>query len=526
MSILIKNALIVDGGGGAPFTGDVLVDGDRIVKVGETDGKADQVIDAKGLALTPGFIDTHSHSDVQVLLDPHVKPKIRQGITTEVLGQDGVSVAPAPLEYISPWRKNVAGLDGDADEVTWDWIDTAGYFAAIGKKGSATNIAYLVPHGNVRMEVMGLAGREATAEEVGKMCAVLDRELAAGGCGLSSGLIYTPCVYSVTDELVELCKVAAKHKKPFVVHQRSEADDIIESMNEILHIGRESGVRVHFSHFKIAGIKNGRFRPQIDELLDQAAKDGMNLSFDQYPYVAGSTTLGILIPPWAFDGGSDKLLERLIDPECRKRIENEMKTGLPGWDNFWDFAGPDNIYVTSVLTDKNLDLVGKNLIEIGEIRKKSPFDALFDLLYEEKNSVSMYDIYGREEDVIHFLARPEQNVCTDGVYGQKPHPRVYGAFPRILQKYVREEKVLPLETAIHKMTGKAATAFRFDDRGFVKPGLKADLLLFDPATITDNATFLEPVAFPTGFRIIMVNGRIVFADGEETGALPGEVIKV
>lgn len=317
--ILIQNATIVDGTGAPARVGNVAMAGGRIVEEGEVrQDPATMVIDAAGLTCTPGFIDTHSHSDVQVLYDPALRPKIRQGITTEILGQDGVSVAPLPKQYIDSWRKHLRGLDGDSDELAWDWQNTRGYLDLIEKgKGTAANVAYLAPHGNLRMAAMGLANRPATEDEINRMCALLEEELCAGAAGLSSGLLYVPCTYGDFGELAALCRVAARHGKPFVVHQRSEADDIIASMQEIIALGRETGVRVHFSHFKVCGRRNRHLLPRMMELLEEAAGEGIGVSFDQYPYTAGSSTMLALLPPWAQAGGAAALLARLQDGKIR-----------------------------------------------------------------------------------------------------------------------------------------------------------------------------------------------------------------
>ena len=385
-----------------------------------------------------------------------------------------------PKRYISPWRKNLAGLDGDSDEVGWDYETTEGYLRALEEKGVGLNESYLVPHGNVRMEAMGLDNRKPSADELERMCGIVRREMEAGAFGLSTGLIYMPCAYAETAELIELCKVVAEFDGAFVVHQRSEADTILSSMEEVIEIGRRSGVKIHFSHFKICGRKNWGVIDCVLELLDHAAAEGIRTSFDQYPYVAGSTMLGAILPPWAHDGGTDKLLARLSDASLRKRMMLDIESGIPGWDNFVDFAGVDQIFVTSVKTAANQELVGKSLQEIGRMRNRNPLEAAFDLLLAEENAVGMVDFYGKEEHVARFLTRPEQNVCTDGLLGGKPHPRVFGSFPRVLGKYVREENALTLEAAVRKMTSKPAEVFGFEKRGLLKAGYFADVVIFNP----------------------------------------------
>lgn len=526
MRLLIKNGTIIDGTGTKGYLGEILVENDIITAMGDLQPlKVDQVIDAQGMIVAPGFIDTHSHSDLQILINPHIEPKIRQGITTELLGQDGISMAPLPKKYISPWRKNLAGLAGDSDDINWNYENTAGYLSLMEKTGTSLNESYLVPHGNIRMEAMGLDNRLPTQAELETMCDITRREMEAGAFGLSTGLIYMPCAYADFAEILALCKVVAEYDGVFVVHQRSEADTIVTSMEEIIDIGRKSGVKVHFSHFKVCGRNNWRFIEPMMELLDKAKQEGIRISFDQYPYVAGSTMLGVILPPWVHDGGTDQLLRRLEDTELRSKMIHDIKHGLPGWDNFIDFAGLDQIFVTSVKTTKNTDLIGKNLIQIGEIRGKNPYDATFDLLYQEENAVGMVDLYGTEEHVIRFMTREEQNVCTDGLLGGKPHPRVFGSFPRILGKYVREEKVLTLEQAIRKMTSKPANVFGFVKRGILKQGNFADIVIFNPDTVMDQGTFVDPAQHPLGLEYVLINGSVVLHSGVYEEKLTGKVLR-
>lgn len=294
----IANGYIVDGTGKPGYRGELYIQDEKILAVGvKLDHAFDQEIDAKDLVVAPGFIDTHSHSDLEILKNPFVEPKIRQGITTEILGQDGISMAPLPLKYIEDWRKNIAGLDGDSDEISWDFQTTEGYLHDLEQNGLGTNVAYLAPHGNIRMEAMGLENRRPTETELVNMKTILQRELDTGAIGLSTGLIYIPCAYGETWELIELCKVVAANDGVFVVHQRSEANTILSSMEEIIEIGRQSGVKVHFSHFKICGKKNWGQMDQVLKLLEKAKNEGIEVSFDQYPYGAGSTMLGVILPP-------------------------------------------------------------------------------------------------------------------------------------------------------------------------------------------------------------------------------------
>ena len=526
MKMLIKNGMVFDGTGSPAVHTDLAVSGNRIESTGTIEPSGfDRVIDAGGLAVCPGFIDTHSHSDLQLLLEPTVPPKLCQGITTEILGQDGISMAPLPTQYIDTWRKNLAGLNGETDAIDWCYETTAGYLNLLEEKGIGPNAGYLLPHGNVRMAIMGLDNRKASDEELEKMADLVDREMDAGALGLSTGLIYIPCAYADTEELIALCRVVARRNGVFVIHQRSEADAILPSMEEVLRIGRESGVKIHFSHMKVCGQGNWDKLEIVFNMLDDARRDGLQISFDQYPYVAGSTMLGAILPPWAHDGGTERLLERLSDPAQRARMVADIESANGDWDNFVSFAGLDGIFVTSTKTSKNNRFIGKNLVEIGRMTGKDPLAATFDLLLEEENAVGMVDFYGREDHVIEFIKRPEQNVCTDGLLGGKPHPRVYGAFPRVIAEYVRKKPVLSLAEAVYKMTGKPAGVFNLCDRGILKPGNRADLVVFDPATICDRGTYEQPDQFPDGIRYVCVNGTIVVENGSLTGALPGQVLR-
>lgn len=537
MAYLIKNTTIIDGSNGPSFLGEILIEGSRIkkitpyhtildgTKVNKTNEQEKVIeVDGTGLVTAPGFIDTHSHSDLKILLEPKVEPKVLQGITTEVLGQDGISMAPLPKEYIIPWRKNLAGLDGESDEIDWEYETTEKYLKMIEAVGPGVNEAYLLPHGNVRMEAMGLNDREPTKEEIQKMCDITRREMEAGCLGLSSGLIYMPCAYSNTAEIIELCNVVKEYDGVFVVHQRSEADTILDSMKEIIRIGRESKVKIHFSHFKVCGKGNwDKLEPML-QLLEEAKKEGIVVSLDQYPYVAGSTMLGVILPPWAHDGGTSQLMERLKDQGLRLKMKEDIDKGIEGWDNFVKFAGLDGIFITSVASKKNQEVVGLNLLELGKLKGKDPLDATFDLLLEEENAVGMVDFYGCEEHVKKIMKREEMNACTDGLLAGKPHPRVYGSFPRILGKYVREEKTLTLEEAVYKMTGKAAKAMNIKNRGLLEEGYYADVTIFNPDTVLDQGTFVNPIQKPLGIEYVFVNGVMTVEKGLHTQKRAGKVV--
>lgn len=523
--VLIKNGTVIDGTGNDRFKADIVIEDDKIVEIGNISGENfDRVIDADGKIVSPGFIDTHSHSSLLLFEDPYLSPKIRQGITTELIAQDGMGPAPIDEKNLSSWTKAMKGLEGDY-KVDWTWRSVADYLETIEELALGPNIAYLAPHGNIRMVSMGLDNRQPTNEEMELMKDNLAKALDEGAFGMSTGMIYPPCVYADIDEFIELGKVLHEKGGIFVTHQRSEADDILNSMDEILTIGRESGCKIHFSHFKVCGKKNWNKIPKVFEKLDKAKEEGMIVSFDQYPYVAGSTMMSVILPPWIHDGGTDRLLERLQDKELREKMKEDIKNGIPGWDNFVEFAGLEGIFVTFVGSSRNEDLVGKNLVEVGQIRGKDPLDAIFDVILEEENIVGLVDFYGTEEHVKLIMSRPEQNVCTDGIMGGKPHPRLYGTYPRILGKYVREEKTLSLETAIYKMTGKPAEVLGLTDRGYLKEGLASDIVVFDSETIIDTADYTYPIQYPIGIEYVLVNGKVLVDKGEPTPQKAGKVLR-
>ncbi len=523
--VIVKDGTVYDGSGAESFNSDIGVKNGKIETIGDLSAsEAVKIIDARGLNVVPGFIDTHSHSGLEALVKPETSHNIMQGITTCTVGQDAMGAAPVIDEYIEPWKKTMAGLEGDF-KPDWKWRSVKEYFDKLDEKDLGPNFAYLTPHGNIRLCAMGLDNRKPTTAELDKMKELLQKSLDEGAFGMSTGMIYPPCSFAQTDEFIELGKVLKDNDAVFVTHQRSEADTIIDSMDEIISIGEESGCRIHFSHFKVAGKKNWKYFDGVLEKLDLCSKKGIRVSVDQYPYVAGSTTLSVILPPWVHDGGTEKVLERLNDPESRKKMTHDIINGIHGWDNFVDFAGLDGIFITFVKSDKNQNVVGKSLVQLGEMRGKDPLEATYDLLLEEENTAGLVDFYGLEEHVTTILKRPEQNVCTDGILGGKPHPRVYGTYPRILGKYVRDEKVLDMQTAIYKMTGKPAEVLGISDRGFLKEGYAADLVLFDPEKVIDTADYAEPIQFPNGIDYVIVNGRILVDQGKHTPGKAGKVIK-
>lgn len=528
--LLLRWGTVIDGTGTPGKRADVRVRDDKIVEIGpdlSLDGAEE--LDCEGLVVAPGFIDTHSHSDLRVLVDPDLDMKVRQGITLDVLGQDGISVAPVRDEDVEHIKKQLAGLLGNPD-VPRDWRSVADYLNVL-DKGAGLNTSYLVPHGAVRACAMGLEARAPDDKELRRMVRLVGEAMDQGAIGLSTGLIYPPCLYGDTTELVWLCEEVAQRDGVFVVHMRSESDRILGAVDEMIEVARRSRVHVHISHFKIAGKQNW---PLVSELLGKVAaaqKDGLRITADQYPYGAGSTMFGAILPPWAHDGGVEKTLERLRSPEERRRMRAQILDPAPcDWDNFWKWTGPEGIVISDVPSGKRPEVVGKTVDEAARAATPAgaplePLEFALDLLLSERMGVSMISFSQGDEVVDRVMKEPYVNICTDGLLGGRPHPRAYGSFPRILGRYVRERKHLTLEEAIRKMTSQAASAMHLNDRGRVAVGLVADLVAFDPATIADCATFADPTQLSVGMEHVVVNGTPVISAGRSTHARPGRVVR-
>ena len=516
--LVIKGGKVLDGAGNPWFKADVAVVEGRIMEVGDLRTDAERVVDAEGFMVTPGFIDAHSHSDLMLITEPEARQKIMQGITTEVIGQDGLGEAPIREELVEDWRRYLSGLNGDPD-IEWGWRSFGEYLDALDKAMPATNVAALVGHGNLRLLVMGMENRSPISSELEEMKQILSASLREGACGMSTGLIYPPCVYADTEELTELCSVVAGQSGVFVVHMRNEGNRLFESIEEVTAIGRKSGVPIQISHFKASGERNWGKVVEALGLLEKAREGGVDMTVDQYPYVAGSTFLSSLLPVWMHEGGTQRMLDRLRDAEIRRRLAEEMEEGERGEDWGWG-----NVIVTSVKTEVNKRFEGKNLEQIGEERRQDPLESLFDLVLEEENAATMVSFSMSEDDVRTVMRSPLQMVCTDGIVLGRPHPRAYGSFPRILGRYVREG-ILRLEEAVRKMTSLPAQRFGLLDRGLIKPGMRADITVFDPETVIDTATYEDPIHFPKGIECVIVNGEVTVERGEHTGCRNGKILR-
>jgi N-acyl-D-amino-acid deacylase len=526
LDVLIKNGKIIDGAGNPWFGADLGIQGDKIVRVCHAiKAEAEKVIDAGGLTVSPGFIDSHTHSDVRVFKHPEEDSKLMQGITTALIGQDGLSVAPLDEANKPPMMLRVSGLLGTYLK-EWPWNSMADYLSAMEKLPPATNSMMLVPSGAIRAMVVGWENRPATPGELERMKRILAQAMEEGGCGYSTGLIYPPGIYADRTEMVEMCKVAASYGGFFVVHMRNEGDYFLDSIHEVIGICRDAGCPLHISHLKIAGKKNWGRAGEALALIEEARAKGLDVTFDQYPYLAGSTMLDAVIPPRFHAGGTAKLLERLKNPTIREEIRQAQEGLKPErWDNWVDTCGWDGIVVSAVKTDANRFVEGKSVAEIAKVTGKTPIDAVCDLLVAEENAVTMVVFYGSEGDVKEIMRSEYMTLCSDGIVGGKPHPRVFGTCARFLGKYVREEKVLTLPQAIRRMTSFPAQRLGLQDRGLIREGMIADIAIFNPDTIIDKGTYAEPNQYPVGIEYVLLSGKVAVEKGKLTGLRAGKVLR-
>ncbi len=522
--LILKRGMSTDGTGRPGVIGDVAIRRNWILAIdapGSLQG-APEELDCKGLVIAPGFIDTHSHSDLRVLTEPELPMKVRQGITLEVFGQDGISVAPIRKADRQQMGRLLAGLLGKLDR-DWDWESVGEYLAAVQRAKPSLDCSYLIPHGAVRSNAMGMEDRRATVSEIAEMQELIRQSMREGALGMSTGLIYPPCCFADTSELIELCKAVAEFDGVFVAHMRSESDYLEDAVAEMIEIGKKSRVRVHISHFKVAGRENWAVIDGVLEMVQIARADGMRLTADQYPYIAGSTMLGAILPPWAHAGGVEATLARLASAEERGRMREAMlDRSRSEWDNFWKWSGPEGIIVSDIPSGRCPEWVGKNLAEAAALAKQAgsgvseetAAEFALDLLADERMGVGMISFSQSEEVVQKIMREPYVNVCTDGLLGGKPHPRAYGTYPRILGRYVRELNVLTIEEAVRKMSGLAAATFRLDRYGLIEQGAQANLVVFDPQRVIDRATFEYSKQYPVGIDHVIVEGEPVIRYGE------------
>jgi len=521
--LVFHGATVVDGTGGPARRADVSVHDGRIAEVGER-LSGDRVVDAAGLVLAPGFIDMHSHSDLQLLANPDHVAKVSQGVTLEVLGQDGLSYAPVDDDTLAGLRTQLAGWNDDPAGFDWDWRSVGEYLDRL-DRGIAVNAAYLVPQGTVRMLAVGWEARPATAAELDRMRSLVATGLAEGAVGLSSGLTYTPGMYADTEELVALCAVVGAGGGYYSPHHRSYGAGALEAYAEMVDVSRRSGCPLHLAHATMNFPVNEGRAGELLSLLDGAIADGCDITLDTYPYLPGATYLSALLPSWATEGGLDATLARLSDQDTRERIradiEDHGSDGCHGVPVDWA-----SIEINGVRTAEHAHLVGHSVAESARAAGRAPAELYFDVLVAEQLGTSCLMHVGHEDNVQAIMRHPAHTGGSDGLLvGDRPHPRAWGTFPRYLGHYVRELGVLSLEECVAHLTGRAARRLRLTDRGLVRAGYAADLVLFDPDTIADTATFAEPRQAATGIPYVLVNGVPVIDDGRHTGALAGHSIR-
>ncbi|HTI37966.1 MAG TPA: D-aminoacylase [Vicinamibacterales bacterium] len=527
--ILIVNGHVVDGTGTPWFAADVGIRGGRIAAIGRLAGSpAKQTIDAAGKVVAPGFIDMLGQSELTAFVDPHLPSKIFQGITTEVTGEGG-SVAPLNDRIIKADDVGYKHL-----QITPDWRTYDQYFARLEKQGVAINVADYVGATQVRRMVLGDDDKQPTPAQLDEMRGLVRDAMQQGAVGVSTSLQYAPAPYATTEELIALASEAAKYGGIYATHMRSEGDAVLQALDEAIRIGREAHVPVEIWHIKAAGKQNFGRMKEIVAKVEQARREGIDITADTYAYPAWFNTFSAFVPPWAHDGGDEKLIERLKDPAMRARMRKDMLTPGGGWDNEWqEIPGPESVLICVVQNPELKSIQGKTLAEIAQLWHEDPIDTLFDILIKDHAFTSAAVFAMSEPDIAMAVSQPwvsfdndSQGTSPTGLLGEEhPHPRAYGTFPRILRKYVREDHLLTLEEAIRKMTALPASKMRFADRGVLKQGLWADVVVFDPATITDKATFEEPNQLSVGMEYVLVNGVPVIAGGKQTDALPGRVLK-
>ena len=524
LDLVVSGGAVYDGSGGPAVETDIGIAGGAIREIGRVRvSRARAVVDARGLAVSPGFIDVHDHTDTALLVNPRAESAVRQGVTTLVSGQCGGSPFPLTGEAAAEMSERLAKEYG----LTAGWTDIRGFLARIEAAGAALNYSTFVGNGTVRAAAMGYDDRPASPAELERMKALVAEAMAGGALGLSSGLEYTPSSFASTEELVALSRVAAAAGGVYATHMRNEDVAVLEAVDEALRIAREAPIRLQISHLKIGDAANW---PKLDALLaslEKARAEGVDLRCDRYPYIAGATTLGLLFPLWAREGTSEAFVARLKDPALDARLRAALAEELTERGTW------ETVLISSVGTEANRWVEGLNVVEASAKAGKEPYAFMRDLLIEEGGYAGMISFYGDEAVLERILSQAYVGVGADAEaiapYGPlskgKPHPRNYGTFPRVLGRYVRERKIVTLEEMIRKMTAMPAAHLGFVRRGRLQAGWAADLCVFDPATVADRATFKEPAVYPQGIRHVVVNGQAVIADGEHTGRLPGKVLR-
>ncbi len=529
--LVLRGGTIYDGSGGKPFVGDVAIDGDRIAAIAAVgalgDAKGRTEIDVKGLAVSPGFVNMLSWATESLLVDGRAQSDIRQGVTLEVMGEGG---SMGPLN--EAMKKEMVEQQGDIKfEVTWTTLGE--YLDHLVARGIAPNVASFVGATTVRIHEVGYANRPPTPEELARMRKLVAQGMEEGALGVGSSLIYAPAFYAGTDELVALCEEAGKHGGMYISHMRSEGNRLLEAIDELIDISRRAKLPAEIYHLKAAGRPNWGKLDAVIRKVEEARASGLEITADMYTYPAGATGLDAAMPPWVQEGGLQAWIARLKDPATRERVKNEMATPTDAWENFFVAAGPDKILLVAFKNDKLKPLTGKTLAEVAKMRGKSPAETAMDLVIEDDSRVGTVYFLMSEDNIRRQLTLPWLSFGSDaeaptaeGVFlKSNPHPRAYGNFARLLGKYVRDEKVIPLEEAIRKLTSLPAGNLKIRERGSLKRGYFADVAVFDAAKIQDHATFDKPHQYATGMRHVFVNGVQVLKDGEPTGAKAGRVVR-
>ncbi|HWM35698.1 MAG TPA: D-aminoacylase [Streptomyces sp.] len=536
MDLAIRNANVIDGTGTPGYRADVTIEDGRITAIArEGDGprpapagprtRTTRTLEAEGLTLTPGFIDMHAHSDLALLRDPDHSAKAAQGVTLEVVGQDGLSYAPVDDRTLNEVRSAITGWNGTGEDIDFDWRTVGEYLDRIDRQGTAVNAAYLVPQGSVRMLAVGWDDRPATPSELATMKRLVAEGLEQGAVGMSSGLTYTPGMYASDAELTELCRTVAAYGGYYCPHHRSYGNGALQAYEEMVTLSHEAGCALHLAHATMNFGVNENKAPELTALLDRALAAGADITLDTYPYTPGCTTLVAMLPSWASAGGPEAILQRLSDEETCARIRHVMEVegadGCHGVPMDWN-----TIEISGVSNPALAAYVGKTIAQSAAEAHEEPFTTARRLLIDDRLGSTILQHVGHEENVQHIMRHPVHTGGSDGILqGAKPHPRAYGTFPQYLGRYVRELGVLSLEECVAHLTSRPAARLRLPDRGLVREGYRADLVLFDPGTVAPGATYDDPRRLPTGIPHVLIDGRFVIEDGTRTDTLAGRAIR-
>ena len=526
--VLIKGGMVYDGTGRAPRRVDVAIKGDRIVTIGNLRrARARNVVDARGLAVAPGFINMLSWSTESLIVDGRSQGEIRQGVTTQIMGE-GWSMGPLNERL----KKQVVAEQGDI-RFDIEWTTLAEYLKYLERRGVSQNVASFVGATTVRQYVLGEGDVQPTPAQLQEMRELVRQAMEEGALGVGSSLIYAPAFYARTEELIEMCKVAAKYKGKYISHMRNEANKLTEAVEELILISREAGLPAEIYHLKAAGTQNWPKMSKVIAMVEAARREGLKITADMYTYPAGATGLNASLPPWALDGGYDELYKRLQDAATRRKIAEAVRTPTDEWENLYLNAGsPDRVLLSGFRSEKLKPLTGKTLGEVSKMRGTDPVETIMDLILEDRSRVDAIYFQMSEENIKKQIRQPWVSFGSDGAsmapegvfLKSSTHPRAYGNFARLLGKYVREEKVISLSEAVRRLTSLPATNLGLDRRGFLRTGMFADVVIFDPQTIADRATFENPHQYSVGVKHVFVNGMQVLKDGEHTGAKPGRAL--